>query len=450
MSRPLEVAAELILAIAVGAVPASSSPAELSGRNTHVQLSVTDVQLVKELPGSAAPLGQQFAVVGTAWKNLTAPKQVERPKSKGRSAVVGGSAEIETAVVETPYMIPAVPDSLYLLVDGRYLAEVNPATAQLEGALPVGSLLIERHGQEVRGPVAFAIPEGSPQSLALQFFDFAQGHIQVPLRGKAPAGADRPIFGPKRNQLIEAAVYRTETLRKLGDAEAPSGRRWLVVDLGAASVAAGAATQIDLDQYAYLVEDGVYQSQPAKDLAGVPYRLQGLTRFIPGFTRRGTIVFAVPEQAGSLELLFSASSMDPLSFPLTPDRRPAAQPKPARTIQDGDVAEILINGWRSAEQIGDATPAGGGRFQVLDVTVWNKAPRADVIAQPGQFVLLAGKKEIDASPATAALPHGLAGERTVPGGTRSRFEIAFEPPAGAKGLRLRYQGFTRIEEIAHP
>ncbi len=422
---------------------------QASGRNSNVQLTVTDLEIVNGAGGSAAPPGMQYVVLSTAWKNLVEPKQVERPKSKGRSAVVGGG-ETETVMAETPYMVPALPDNLYLLLDGRHVAEISGATENLADHLPLSGLILERYNAEVRGKVAFAVPVGTIQSLTLQFFDFTQGHINLPLYGTAPTSAGKPLAAPQRNQFFEVAIYRTEFTKKLGQNEAPAGNQYLVVEFGASSTATGAATQLDFDQYAFLIQDGVYQSQPVKDLAGVPYFLHGLVRFIPEFVRRGVTVFLVPEQAGRLELLLSASQMDPLSFLLTPDRQAKPQPQPAGTIQDGDTAEILLNSWTWMDRLGDSTPARGRRYLVLDVTVSNKEPRQGLTVQPMQFLLTSGRTEFEPSRATEKLPHPLTGERNVPAGTRARFEVAFEAPRDAQGLRLKYQGFTKIEEVPVP
>jgi len=46
--------------------------------------------------------------------------------------------------------------------------------------------------------------------------------------------------------------------------------------------------------------------------------------------------------------------------------------------------------------------------------------------------------------------NGTAYERVVPAGRKGRFEIAIEAPKDAQGLRLRYSGCTKIEEVPLP
>lgn len=396
-----------------------------AGRNTNVQLAVSDLRLMAAIAGTTAPPGFQYVVLATVWRKT------------------------ETVVSETPYVVPELADHLYLLVDGRHVLEVSATTEQLPDHVPYPSLVVEKHGQEVRGAVAFAVPAGALRSLTLQFYDFDHGHITLPLYGTAPAIQDRPAAGPSRNQFLDAAVYRTELTRSLGQAVAPAGSRYLVVDFGAASVVTGAATQLDLDQYAYLIEDGVYYYRVLTEPAGVPHLMHGVVRFIPGFVRRGTLAFLVPEQPGRLELLLDASMMVPLAFVLTPAVEARAQPRPARTITDGDVAQVLINSATAAARVGNHAPAAARRFVVLDITIVNRQTPQGLVVQLEQFVLLDGGTEIQASGATERLPHPMTAERVVPGGRRARFEIAFEVPQGSTP-RLRYQGFTKIEEVPLP
>lgn len=392
----------------------------------------------------------QFIVLRTIWKNLVQPRTEQRPKAGGRTSIVGGGTqEMETVIVETPYLVKVLADNLYLVINGQHVSEVSAATTQLPGPLPLTGLLIEHYNDEVKGTVAFEIP-AQTQSLALQFFDFAQGHITLPLVGAPPAGGRSPAAGPFRNQFFDAAVYRFEVTRKIGQAQAPPGRQFAIVEFGASSVVAGAATQLNFDQYASLIEDDVYHLAPVKDLPGVPFLFHGLVRFTPGLVRRGVIAFVVPEQPGRLELLLAASQMDPLSFVLTPDRRATAQPKSVRIIQDGQVAEIMINSARWSDVVDGMSAEAGRRFLVLDVTVWNREQRQGLIVQADQFVPTDGSTRFRPSGVTSRLAHPLVGERVVPAGRKARFEIGYEIPVELTSLRLRYQGFTKIEEVPLP
>jgi len=438
----------------------------ISGKNTNIQLTVTGFQIVSTIGGQAAPAGMQYALVSTSWKNLVPPKTVQRPKAGGRTGVVGGSQEMETVVIETPYMVPSLAEHVYLYIDGRYLGEVNTATEQLPDHVPLSRLLIEHYNDEVKGTVAFIVPARTLRSLTLQFFDFTHGDITLALYGASPA-QERPIAGPVRNQFFDAAaVYRKEFTRQIGGVQAPAGSQFLVIDFGASAVAPAQSDQassplsglsssqrisaLDFDQYAVLIEDDVYQSQPIKDLAGVPFLLQGTVRFFPRFVRHGVIVFTVPEQPGRLELILAASIMDPLNFVLTPDVRAKAQPQPVRVIQDGNSAEILINGASRVERIGGSPAPEGRRYIVLDITVWNKEPSQGLIMERRQFVLMDGRTTFQPADVTAASPHALTDERVVPAGRRARFELVYEVPADVASFRLQYQGYTKIEEVPLP
>ena len=435
-----------------------------SGKNANIQLTVTGFQLVSAIGGQEAPAGMQYALVSTSWKNLVPPRTVKRPKSTGQTGVVG-SQDTETVIEETPYKVPVLAEHVYLYIDGRYLGEVNAVTEQLSDPLPLNSLLIEHYNDEVKGTVAFTVPARMPQSLTLQFFDFTHGDITLPLYGTTP-GQERPLAGPVRNQFFDAAaVYRKEFTRQIGGVQAPAGSQFLVIDFGASAVTQSAQapstplsglssteriSALDFDQYAFLIEDDVYQSQPITDLAGVPFFLHGTVRFFPGFVRHGVIVFMVPERPGRLELLLAASSMDPLSFVLTPDVQAKRQPQPVRVIQDGTSAEILINSAVRVERLGGVAGPQGRQYVILDVTVWNKEPSQGLIIEPRQFALTDGKAIFAPADVARSLPHPLSGERVVPAGKRARFQLAYEVPAGLQGLRLKYQGYTKIEEVPLP
>lgn len=258
------------------------------------------------------------------------------------------------------------------------------------------------------------------------------------------------MAGPVCNQLFKVAIYRMEFSKKIGQTEAPAGSRYLIVDFGASSIASGAATQLDVDQYATLIEDGVYQVQPVKEVLGMPYQFHGLVRFIPGFVRHGALVFLVPEQAGRLELLLAASEMDPLSFVLTPNVQARAQPRPVQRIRDGDAIEVLINGVTWVDRLGESAAPEGQRYLIMDLMVSNTMPKDGVIAQPEQFVLSDGQVEFKESGATEKLVHPLLGEHVVPAGRRGRFEVAFEVPKDTRSLRLKYTGYTKTEEVPLP
>jgi hypothetical protein len=424
-----------------------------SGRNQNIELTVADMRLldptrVVSMSGThPARPDLRFVVLTTVWKNLVPPKTIEVPK-RGPAGTVSG--EKETVLAETPYVVPDLAKHLHLLVDGRYVAHVDPAGARLPEGLPLPRLVVERYRQEVRGAVAFVVPSVAFQSLTLQFYDFAQGHIALSVYGAPPAQADRPISGPARNQVLAAAVYGTRAVAEAGVAKPPPGSRFLLVDVGATSLAPGQIAQVDLGRFVSLVEDGVYLYRPAGELPGLPYQLHGVANLLPDFERRGVLVFVVPEQTGRLELLIAAARVDPVTLVVTPDIAARPQPQPKATIQDGEVADVLLNSAAFTEQVGDTPAPAGRRFLVLDVTVVNKSRTQGLVVQPVQSTVTDGQQRTGQSAVTGKLPHGLAQERVVPPAGRGRFEVAFEVPAGASSLRLTYQGFTKIEEVPLP
>lgn len=424
-----------------------------SGRNRNVELTVAEFRLLdptRVVSSSGAHPARpdlRFVVLTTVWKNLVPPRTLEVPK-RGPAGTVSG--EKETVVAETAYVVPDLVKHLHLLIDRRYVAHVDPASARLPEALPLPRLVVERYNQEVRGAVAFVVPAGPFQSLTLQFYDFTQGHITVPVYGTPPAQADRPVAGPARNQVLAASVYGVRTAAEAGTAQAPAGNRFLLVDVGATSLAPGQIAQVDVRQFVALVEDGVYLYRPAPELPRLAHQFHGVVSLLPDFERRGVLAFVVPEQTGRLELLVAAARVDPVTLLLTPDVAARGQPQPKATIPDGEVAEVLLNGTALTDQVGEVAAPAGRRFLVLDLTVVNRSRTQGLVVQPVQFTVTDGQQRTAPSPVTAKLPHGLAQERVVPPAGRGRFEVAFEVPAGASSLRLAYQGFTKVEEVPLP
>jgi len=130
-------------------------------------------------------------------------------------------------------------------------------------------------------------------------------------------------------------------------------------------------------------------------------------------------------------------------------RSAASAPPVLFTVSDGETLDVQIHGARVADKLGDAQPESGNRFLVLDLTLVNKADQGIEFQTGEQVKLLNGDEEIQAdSAAMEKLAHPLSEGSVVPARGRSRFEVAYQVPAGASKLVLYYRGFNREEK--HP
>jgi hypothetical protein len=313
----------------------------------------------------------------------------------------------DAGMLPTTYVIPDLSLNLYLVQGGR--TSVAPTETTFPRPISLKDL-----GDQLEGDVTFPVSPDVQPPLELIYFDFAFGHVRIPLAGRPPRGPVSYLAAPKRNKHLELGVV---SLRSEG------GR--VVVEINGTSVAAGSLVNMSMGEYAWLIEDGVYARSP------VDGTFRGMVRFVPeGFPNTGTLIFQVPEKHGKLVLGFYPKEGGPIELDLTPGVK-AAEPdvKPLHVIQDGGVLEVSIAGIR-------ATP---GRV-VLDVIA--RAPKSDEIVQVAEQFLLNGAKRV-----AAELAHPAPDLLKVPAGQKRRFEIAFDVAADAAELKLEYRGFTKAELV---
>src|SRR5690606_18339975 len=111
---------------------------------------------------------------------------------------------IKERQIPTEYRIPTLGDHLYLVVDGRKLSRLAAAGETPAGHVPVKDFRLEKIGDRITGNIVFAVPAGEealPKSLELRFYDFAHGHLSVPLLGEAAdPQAAKPLKPATKNE----------------------------------------------------------------------------------------------------------------------------------------------------------------------------------------------------------------------------------------------------------
>ena len=444
--------------LALSPEPGSRVRLGLSGENRAVRLMVHAVRVAAEYGGIGCPEGRVLLVADLEWENII-PLTLVRERR-----------------LPTEYRVPVLGDHLYLVLDRREVARLSAGEEPPPGYLPVADFKLERIGSRLRGNVCFDAPARSPRVLELRFYDYAHGHISIPLLGPAQVEKEPPasIVASGKNELIEAAILAVEKSGELRGLAAGKERIFVKLDFRARSLftfqvdasifdpkaAKGAKAAIgtvadwkDAWKYLQLVVDGEYGYAPHA-LTTFPAE----PRFLPDQPTGGDVVFLAPEAFRSLELR--------CDFPnaRTPDGGKELRPTGIRLNIEGTrpklpdrkpLASVVDDNFRVAVTSQEARPdfagehAGeGSRFLVLDLAVANEGPRGEFFQAPEQLKYAAedgGQIEIDAASARGA--HPPAELLWIPAGERRAFQAVFRIDARETRPRLAYAGVSLADVL---
>jgi len=161
--------------------------------NDAVSLQIFASNEQDQLAGTTATASSTFLVLDTRWENTHPKQKVSKDKLEGktdRTMGVGGlnsggsSKPVEYVEMDVAYMVPKLSDHIYALVDGQAIA-LHPVTAKLPGgSKPDASFSIAKLGEVKELQLAYLIPDNA-KNIALQFFDYSNGHLLIPLQGDA-------------------------------------------------------------------------------------------------------------------------------------------------------------------------------------------------------------------------------------------------------------------------
>ena len=408
--------------------------------NNSIRLQIIDHHEQANLFGTVAAAGSTFLVLDTRWENIHPKQKVAKDRLEGktdRTMGVGGlssggsSKPVEYVEMDVAYKVPKLSDHVYALVDGRAIA-LHPVTAKLpDGSKPDASFSIAKLGDVKELQLAYLIPENA-KNIALQFFDYNNGHLLIPLQGDAELAknskdARRNVLDEISTDVVELAAQRLEFANEYQGKTAGPGWRFAVVQLGGQSVAGrdgsmGKILQFDPTKYAWLNADGgfiYYASAGSTDA-------KGNIRFTPEIYQQQEVAFRVPESAEHLSMGLRINQ-DVRTLALTDDA-PSSMPNAKKRHQDGDVMEILLHGTRR-----------DGEFLVIDLGIKPLAKGKGIeVRTAKQFLLQTadGELQIDKK-ATAALPGHPPDPLVVPPGVSVRFELAYRTDATPTALRIR-------------
>jgi hypothetical protein len=404
------------------AEPASSSstlgaeqevPTHAVGKNQTITLAVPSFRIEARLGDKQAPAGRTFLVLTTEWKNI-------------------GPA---------PYVVPHVPDHLFLLINGDSQAILSDATPAAAHPLALDQLTVPATGQPVSGAYVFDVPDHGVASLELLYLDSDYGAMRLPLFGHAPP-LPKSVAGPVANDLVEAAVLRIQEVDAIGHTRAPAGERYVVIDLRMRGMSTGNLVRFEPVKYS-VVRDAAGYNYPAREIGDLDAEFTASTQLLPDIALRGTIAFLVPTSHTTLTLAMNLPDHQPmeLALPNTGTTVPSSA-RPLLSIEDGETLTLKVFGVSRVAAIGDHHAEAGKSYVILDVGFFSKVDQGIEFQTGQQLSLLDGDNPIVADAAALeALPHPLRENSVIPPHGQARFEVAYQVPTGANNLVIRYRGF---------
>ena len=424
-----------------GATSTHSYSEAMTRSNEVVRVSVIGSVEQADLFGTSASNGSNFLVIDTRWENIHPKQKVSKDKLEGkadRTMGVGGlgsgggsSGPVEYVEMDVAYKVPKLADHIYALVDGQAIA-LHPAMATLPvGIKPESSFGIGKQGEVKELQLVFEVPENA-ENVALQVFDYANGHLLMPLRGDAELarrseGSGGGVLDEVSTDVIELAALRLDFASAYGGKEAGPGWQFAVVKLGGQSMSGrdggmGKILQFNPTKYVWVNADGgyIYYANAGSTDA------KGNIRFTPEIYQQQEVAFRVPESTGRLSMGLRINR-DVVMLSLT-DKAPRPMPKARERHQDGDVMEILLHGTRRE-----------GEYLILDLGIKPIVEGQGLEVKTTQQFLLQtadGELRIDKK-ATAALSGHPPDPFVVPPGVSVRFELAYHTAAIPTALRLR-------------
>ena len=425
-----------------------------------VRLRAINASLTGTYGAVAAPAGGALFVVATEWENVIPWTLIGERK------------------IPTEYQIPRLGDHLYLVADGRHVARVIAQDATPAGHVPLKDFKLSEIGDRIVGNVIFTLPAALNefQSLELRFYDFAHGHMVVPLIAppSASALAPKPLAPPQKNEVVEAAVFGMNKFAEWNGAKAPQGMAYVVADLRARSLFTypgdatafdpkakpGAKMQIgtvadwtEAHRYCQLVVDGERAYMPVVPGTTLP----DAPRFLPDVMTGGQVVFLAPAEAKSLELRCDfPNAKKPDGQVLRPKgvllslegKRPAlATHKPIASVND-DVYRVAVTAQSTPDTFAGAKAPDGKRLFVLDVLVENVGQNGELFQTKEQLKCATSEgAQVEIDPLTYQGLYRPTELVFIPPRERRTFQVAYAIPASETRPRLAYGGISLAKNL---
>jgi hypothetical protein len=381
--------------------------------------------------------------------------------------------------VPTEYQVPNLADHLYLVIDGARVARLRPDADELPGHVKVKAFKLPRIGERARANLVFDVPMAEAKTVELRYYDFAHGHMALPLVGTDAAFAAqkqlKAVAPAVKNEVVEAAVFGVQKAAEFAGQKAPQGMTFVVADLRARSMFTfdGDATAFDpkakpgakmkigtvadwteAHRYLQLVVDGERAYSPI-----VPgTQLSDAPRFLPDVFTGGQAVFLAPVDAKSLELRCDfpnakppggAANFRPKGLTLALEgERPSPPKRSAIVSVDDDVYKLAVVGQSVSDTFAGAKAPEGKRFLVLDVSVSNVGRQGELFqTKPQLKCATSDGAQLEVDPATFEGKYRPTELVFIPAGERRTFQVAYSIPAGETRPRLAYGGISLAKSL---
>jgi len=420
----------------LGFVAAATS--QVGPANKAARIRIIKSSLETELAGREAPEGKAYLVLQTEWENIHPKQKVKKSDLEGKPDRTMGVGDLmgkkketkeEYVDVDVLYLVPNLFDHVYCLADGQSVSLDGMTKEVPGGANPQGEFSVAKLGEKKQLSLAFLIPD-TAKNLAFQLFDYAYGHILVPIKGDldlavGTGGAPGKALGSIKDNLIELAALKIDLRPDFDGEEAPEGWRYVVVDLGGKSLSQGGRVkniiQIEPTEYIWLqTRDGfIYYC------VGATTTEDGYVRFTPEVFQTQQLRFLLP--AGDKDLALGIRIQNKVyTLPLSPDFS-LKLPKALASHRDGKTMEIRLFGARREE----------GKV-ILDLGIQSLVGSGVEIQTSPQFMLEAGGEMIEFDEAaTAELLRRPPEPFIIPPQAFIRFELAYETAAAPASLHYR-------------
>jgi hypothetical protein len=435
----------------------STYPLYSIAQNRAVRVTANDVGIRGEYGGKTAPEGEKFLVLNTEWENIIPTSLI---------------IERETP---TKYLVRNLGDHLYLVVNGCRVSRLDLHADDYPGHLPVSAFSLERIGSKLRGNLLFEIPHKDIETLELRFYDYAHGHIRIPLKGQPPdieTVEREPLLPLRSNEFLEMGVFGVERTRKFGGEEAPRGMVFIGVDLRGRSLFTFEADATAFDpkaeegdtidvgtvadwgearKYLHLVVDGEYAYPPAEQTV-----LPEEPRFLPDVMTGDLVVFAAPQKLNSLELRCDfpnaqAPGEDEIIHPesltfLLEGTPPQIRKRKVIASVEDDTIDVMVVRQNVMDKFAGEQAEEDQKFLGLEITVKSTGDKGEFFQTESQlYYVCKDGEQLEIDDVTYKGTRRPTEIVWIPKGERRTFRIIYRIPKSESKPRLAYRGYSLAE-----
>ncbi|MFS0724754.1 VWA domain-containing protein [Paenibacillus sp. 1P07SE] len=406
-------------------------PLDAKAENKVMAWSARELLFLKRLGGVDAPAGRIFAAVDM---------ELRSTQAKGAA-----------------YVIPDFASHFFLQTNGAGSYPASTATwlAETPLAPPGESGVTLGSGEALRGMLVFLVPDERMEQAALHFYDTNNGHLTLPLTGRAerpevelaalPTTAEGKLSDTFRLKLTAASDQDS-----LGPVQLKPETSLFKVLEGELASAVQAQLKLDPQERFYLrmtTGKGPFLIPVHTGTALLPHGLLRQVTLAPGSTNKTRLAFQIPaalrQTPSELYVdLFGGAAVLPVS-----GQAPAAvQSAAGETVYQGNGVKLRVHAFSRIQDI----ESSRGDYIVADVTLTDLADGEGVSGFRETFLLVpeGGEAADGLRPdgITDELVLGIGPDWAVFDGTSRRGLLVFALPAGAgdRSWTLRSELFGEL------